>query len=50
MFEDFETPTIAAAHYAEGLKKGVLQNRIEYDLDAVNHFFSKTDKARDACA
>jgi hypothetical protein len=47
MFEDFETPTSATAYYTEGLKKDVLQNRIEYDLAAVNHFFSKTDKARE---
>jgi hypothetical protein len=47
MFEDFQDPTDNASYYTEGLKKGLLQNRLQYDLAAVNHFLSKPDKARE---
>lgn len=32
--------------YIEGLRKGVIQNRIEYDLRGINQIFSETERVR----
>ena len=32
--------------HLEGLRRGVIQNRIDYDLRGVNHIFSQTDRVR----
>jgi len=46
MLQDFEASNEAMEHYNEGLRKGVIQNLIEHDLQIVNHVFSQTERIK----
>lgn len=47
MTEEIQSSESEHEFYVEGLRKGVIQNRIEYDLRGVNRIFSQTERVRE---